>query len=153
KLLFVATGGCNGWRGRVGKMPTPSGHLVDEKGPSADLRLCNNRKVYVLLDANVSTNPKVQQAQRALRIELERRNCEVLVCALPAVDGANGPDDSIARRGDEPMANVLDSARPAVASYDYAGGRFELNDKGVYYIETGGDDENPKPPLWVCSPL
>jgi uncharacterized protein (DUF927 family) len=153
KLLAVATGGCYGWRGRIGKALTPSGKLVDEKGPSADLRVCNGRRVYVMLDANVSTSRDVQQAQVALVRELSSRDCTVLVSTIPTVDGVNGPDDYVGKCGDDALAQVLDSARPTVASCDYAGGRFELTDKGVIYIGPPDKEGNPKPPQWICSPL
>lgn len=153
KMLFVGMGGCYGWRGRIGKALMPSGHLVDEKGPSADLRVCDGRTVYVLLDSNAATSANVQQAQAALVRELASRNCTVLVCTLPTMDGINGPDDYLAACGDDSMAKVLDSAGPAVAGCDYGGGCFELADKGVSYTGPPDKEGNPKPPLWICSPL
>jgi putative DNA primase/helicase len=66
--------------------------------------------VYVLLDANVATNPKVKRAQSALMAELDKRNCDTLLCHLPEVDGVNGPDDYIAVCGDEAMARILANA-------------------------------------------
>ncbi len=109
--------------------------------------------MYVLLDANVSTNPKVQKAQRALVAELKKRNCEVLLCHLPAVDGVNGPDDYVAVCGDGAMAKVFTDARAATARCDYGGGYFELSDKGVSYIGPEDSDGNRKPPLVICAPL
>jgi hypothetical protein len=153
KLFAVGMGGCYGWRGRIGKAPTPSGHLVDERGPSADLWVCDGRTVYVLLDSNATTNANVQQAQAALVRELAGRNCTVLVCTLPTMDGVNGPDDYLGACGDESMVRVLDSARPAVASCDYGGGCFELTDQGVSYTGPPDKEGNPKPPLWICSPV
>lgn len=60
-VLPIATGGCWGWRGRIGKAMNSHGHGVDEVGPLPDLHRCDGRRVYVLLDANVATNPKVEQ--------------------------------------------------------------------------------------------
>jgi uncharacterized protein (DUF927 family) len=153
KLLAVATGGCWGWRGRIGKVENAYGERVDEKGPISDLSCCDGRKVYLLLDANVATNHKVQQARAALTRELKKRNSEVLLCNLPTLDGVNGPDDYIAVCGDEAMAKVFTDARAAIAKCDYGGGRFELTDKGVSYIGPEDKDGNPKPPLWICAPL
>jgi putative DNA primase/helicase len=110
ELLVVGLGGCWGWRGRIGKAENANGQRVDEVGPLPDLHYCDGRKVYVLLDSNISINSKVQQAQRALVYELLRRNCEVLICTLPRTPGVNGPDDYIAAFGDEAMAAVLASA-------------------------------------------
>src|SRR5271165_1087029 len=100
-LLAVGLGGCWGWRGRIGKAENSRGERVDENGPIPDLDSVNGRKVYVLLDYNAATNPQVQRAQSALVRELVKRNSEVLICALPAVDGVNGPDDFIGVCGDE----------------------------------------------------
>ncbi len=75
-----------------------------------DLDCTDGRTVYVLLDANLASNPKVQQAQTALVAELRKRNCEVLLCELPPMDGVNGPDDYIAVCGDDAMAQVLENA-------------------------------------------
>lgn len=114
-LLPVAMGGCWGWRGRIGKAENARGSRVDELGPIADLVCCNGRKMYVLLDANVATNPKVAQAQRALVAELRKRQCDTLLCDLPEVEGVNGPDDYIALCGDDAMARVLANARSEAA--------------------------------------
>lgn len=112
-LLAVGTGGCWGWRGRIGKVDNSHGERVDETGPISDLDCVNGRKVYVLLDANVVSNPKVQQARAALVRELAKRNCEVLLCDLPACNGVNGPDDYIGTRGDEAMMQVFADASPS----------------------------------------
>ena len=61
----------------------------------------------MLLDANVVSNLKVQQARAALVRELCTRNCEVFVCNVPTADGVNGPDDHIAAGGDGAMASRL----------------------------------------------
>jgi hypothetical protein len=109
-LLAVAMGGCWGWRGRIGKAQNSHGERVDEYGPVSDLSCVDGRKVYVLLDANAATNPKVQQARVALIRELMKRKCEVLACNLPITAGVNGPDDFIAVRGDSAMTEVFANA-------------------------------------------
>jgi hypothetical protein len=124
-LLAIAMGGDWGWRGRIGKLENPHGERVDELGPIPDLDCVNGRKVYVLLDANSATNPKVQQAQAALVRELLKRNSEVLVCRLPNVDGVNGPDDYIGLYGDDAMAVVLAESHPS-------GSRAAAGDRGMW---------------------
>ncbi len=109
-LLAVAMGGCWGWRGRIGKAQNSHGQQVDEHGPISDLSCVDGRKVYVLLDANAATNPRVQQARAALIRELMKRNCEVSACNLPITSGVNGPDDYIAVRGDSAMTEVFANA-------------------------------------------
>lgn len=124
-LLPVGLGGCWGWRGRIGKAEGIDGSRVDVTGPLPDLAVCDGRKVYVCLDANVATNSKVQAARAATVRELRKRGCNVLICNLPLVDGVNGPDDLIAVRGDDAMQAVFDGATAR--------------------IETGQDEEWPEP--------
>lgn len=82
-LLALGLGGCWGWRGCIGKEIAPDGERVDVKGPLPDLAVCNRRRVYVVLDANVVTNSLVAAAERALIAELYGRRCEVRVCRIP----------------------------------------------------------------------
>lgn len=103
KLVALALGGCWGWRGVVGKTIGSDGSRADVTGPLPDLDVCNGRKVFVCLDANVATNPKVRQAEKALVTLLAERGCEVRICRVPHLDNVNGPDDLIALHGDEAM--------------------------------------------------
>jgi Protein of unknown function (DUF3987)/Domain of unknown function (DUF3854) len=109
-ILPIGLGGCWGWKGRIGKVPNARGKSVDEMGPVPDLDCCDGRKVYVLLDANLATNPKVKNAWDALNRELHKRNCAVLLCKLPLIDGVNGPDDFIAVSDDDEMTKVFNHA-------------------------------------------
>lgn len=114
ELLAVAMGGCWGWRGRIGRAGNSSGQRVDELGALPELGICcNGRKVYVLLDCNVASNTRVEQARRALVDHLINQGADVSVADLPAVEGVNGPDDYISIAGDEGMHRVLELARPA----------------------------------------
>ncbi len=113
-ILAVALGGVYGWRGRIGKAESSTGERVDVLGPVSDLEACDGRTVYVLVDANVSTNPKVKAARNGLVKELRKRNCTVLVCNLPVVEGVNGPDDLIAVVGDEALSKVFSEAEGIV---------------------------------------
>jgi hypothetical protein len=121
-LLAVGVGGCWGWRGRIGKVENARGERVDETGPISDLNCVDGRKVYVLLDANVASNLKVQQARAALVREVKKRNSEVLLCNFPPVDGVNGPDDYIAVCGDEAMTKVFADASAWSEQCEYGGG-------------------------------
>lgn len=143
-LLPLGLGGCWGWRGRIGKVENARGERVDQTGPLPDLSYCDGRKVYVLLDSNVATNPKVQQARAALVAELGKRQCEVLLCNLPIADRVNGPDDLIAVYGDDALAEVFASAhgdqdRPAEYSDDALALKFtELYGNNFRYTATWG---------------
>jgi putative DNA primase/helicase len=108
-MLAVGLGGCWGWRGRIGKTENEKGARVDVTGAISDLSVCDGRTVFVLLDANAATNPKVQQARAALCKELSGR-CTVKVCTLPILEGVNGPDDYIGVSGDAAMSTVIADA-------------------------------------------
>ena len=114
KLLVVATGGCWGWRGKVGIEPGPRGGLQQVRGPVPDLRRINwsGRVVIILFDANSQTNLQVRAARRALAEELEARVASVRIANLPQVGGVNGPDDLIVESGDGAMWALLEAAQP-----------------------------------------
>ncbi len=106
-LLPVAMGGCWGWRGRIGKAESADGSRVDVLGPLPDLSVCDQRRVYVVMDANVAGNAKVRQAEKALAICLAEHKCDVQLRHLPQLDGVNGPDDLLAVRGDDALRMTL----------------------------------------------
>lgn len=116
KILPLALGGCWGWRGKIGKTPSPNGHLVDEEGPLPGLACARDgRRTYVLLDSNAAVNPKVQMARSALAQQLRKQRADVRILELPAAAGVNGPDDYIGASGDEAMANLFASAETGAA--------------------------------------
>ena len=118
QLLPIATGGCWGWRAKIGKVENSKGERVDETGPLPELGICSTgRKVYVLLDANCSSNPKVQAARTALVRQLLRQKSEPHVLELPAIEGVNGPDDYIGMAGDDAMARVFDSPPTEIGNW------------------------------------
>jgi Domain of unknown function (DUF3854) len=106
-LLALGMGGCWSWRGRIGKTEGADGSRVDITGPLPDLSVCDQRRVFVVMDANVAGNAKVRQAEKALAISLAERKCDVQIRHLPSFDDVNGPDDLIAIRGDDAMRSVL----------------------------------------------
>ena len=115
RLLPIATGGCWGWRGRIGKVENSRGERVDELGPLPELGICcSGRKVFVLLDANCARNPRVRQARKALVTQLIKQKADVHVLDLPTVEGVNGPDDYIGLCGDDSMARLLDNPAKAI---------------------------------------
>jgi hypothetical protein len=83
EILPLAMGGCWGWRQNNGE--------DKESTPLSDLDVCNDRTVYILLDANAATNIQVQAARDALTTELVKRNCTVLIGSLSSEKGVNGP--------------------------------------------------------------
>ena len=118
-LIPLGMGGCWGWRSqRARSRLAANGERVPVAGPLHDLNYGNDRRVYVLLDNNKATNPDVQHAESALSRELAKakRNCMILVCDLPRVDGVNGPDDYIGACGDEAMKAVFAAAHRPLQS-------------------------------------
>jgi putative DNA primase/helicase len=117
KILPVAMGGCWNWHGkRARSWLSPNGSYERVPGPIDDLNYCNNHTVYILLDANAATNPDVQRARTELIVELSKpeRNCTVLVCDLPQLEGVNGPDDLVALYEDSALERVFaDAYSPA----------------------------------------
>jgi uncharacterized protein (DUF927 family) len=154
KIVPIGMGGCYGYLGRIGKRITSNGDRIDEVGVLSDLDCVNGRRVYVLLDSNAESNPKVKKARNALVRELKQRDCKVLICHLPQIDGVNGPDDYISLCGDEAMAQVFATATAGRLTHDYDGGRFEVGEeRGVEYEPPPDKDGNSKTPLWLSSPL
>ncbi len=109
-VVPVGVGGCWGWRGTVGKVETPEGARADEKGPSPDLDRIGwqGRDVVIWFDANVTTNPKVQAAERALAHELSRRGARVRLARMPETPHVNGLDDYAAAHGADAAQAIAD---------------------------------------------
>jgi Domain of unknown function (DUF3854) len=114
RLLAIGLGGCWSWRGRIGKVEDEKGQRVDEVGALPDLAVCAGRQVFILLDANIQTNPSVQAAQRALGKELAKLKAQVRTIRLPQMAGINGPDDFIGQKGDQAFQALLESPAPNV---------------------------------------
>jgi hypothetical protein len=113
RMLVIGTGGCWGWRGRIGKTTDATGARVDEKGPLPDLARVawTDRTVAILFDANVATNAKVQAARRGLAKDLADRGARVQLAELPIEPQINGPDDFIGAHGDAALFGLIDQAK------------------------------------------
>jgi len=110
KYLFVAMGGCWGWRDK-------------EVGALADLDRFSGRKVHILLDSNVSSNQTVQKAELKLASHLATQvhAADVRCYRLPA--GINGPDDFLEAYKDWDFKLLFD--RPAEPWLDQIGESYE----------------------------
>ncbi|MBI2834771.1 MAG: DUF3631 domain-containing protein [Acidobacteria bacterium] len=113
--LVIATGGCWGWRGVIGKTIDANGARVDQRGPLPDFdRVAwTDRDVVILFDANSITNEQVQAARRVLAKELSARGAKVRIAELPIEDGINGPDDYAGKHGAAALFALIDAAKPA----------------------------------------
>jgi hypothetical protein len=119
-LLAIATGGCWGWRGVIGKTSDATGARVNQRGPLTDLDLLalSDRDAVILFDSNARSNPKVRCAIRDLAVELRRRGGRVRVGFLPPDEDVNGPDDYCGRYGYEALMALVDHAKRAPAPAD-----------------------------------
>src|SRR5207245_5843729 len=80
KILVLGTGGCWGWRGKVGIEIGPLGDRREMRGPLPDLGRINwssGRDTIICFDANCSTNRKVRVARRALAEEVAARGASL----------------------------------------------------------------------------
>jgi putative DNA primase/helicase len=116
RILPIATAGCWGHRGRVGKTETANGERVDEVGPLPDLAVCAGRRVYILFDANCASNPEVRAARLDLARELRKIKADIQVLELPATERVNGPDDYIGLMGDDAFFRLFDARTKAATT-------------------------------------
>jgi hypothetical protein len=111
RMLIIGTGGCWGWRGKVG-VKEDSREPINGVLPDFDRIAWEKRKSCILFDANARTNPKVQQARRNLGGELTNRKAEVFSITLPDIPSVNGPDDFVGLTSDTAMLRLLEAAKP-----------------------------------------
>ena len=74
---------------------------MDVRGPIPDLSRIewNERKVFIVFDANVHTNDSVKWARKGICRELTTRSAKVDFVNLPENCGVNGIDDLLAAWG------------------------------------------------------
>jgi AAA domain/Domain of unknown function (DUF3854) len=111
--LVIGTGGCWGWCGKTGIESKPNGSREESRGPLPDFDRISwlRRKVVILFDSNVNSNPEVQFAREALGWQLTRRGAKVYLVNIPEGGGVNGPDDFIEAHGDNAFVKLLKTAR------------------------------------------
>jgi len=121
RFLAVGLSGVWSFRGKIGKVPGPDGSARDEKGLIADLRRLtwSGRRVYIVFDANVHTNSKVNAARRHLTVELTRLGAQVYWVNLPKPRQGtliNGVDDLLAAWGPERVMDLFHQSESAPAN-------------------------------------
>jgi hypothetical protein len=122
RIIPVAIAGCFGWRGVTSIAPNESGERAAQKGLLPGLAaVCRGHRCYVLLDANVASNPHVQRGQDWLAETLleEKITNDVRVLNLPSSITAphwNGPDDFLSCHTDEDFHELFESAQRFQAS-------------------------------------
>ena len=112
-FLPIAIPGVWAWRGVNGKATSADGARVSTKGPIADLSKIDwrQRKVTILFDTNIRSNPQVQAARRALTQELRKRGAIIHWFDWPAnaPQETNGIDDLIGAWGIEKVSEALEA--------------------------------------------
>jgi hypothetical protein len=113
RWLSIGIPGVWNWRGKVGIEAGPAGERRPVKGVIADFDKITwrGRKVIVLFDRNVRTNPDVQAARWELTRELTRRGANVWWWNWPpsTPPEVNGVDDLTGLWGPEQVLQIWDS--------------------------------------------
>jgi hypothetical protein len=111
-IIAVATGGCWGFRGTIGKTVSIDGDREDEKGPLEEIELATGRRAFICLDANVETNKSVAAARKNFVHVLQKIASEVWTMDMPTGSPAiNGPDDLLgSHNGDAKFKAILGAA-------------------------------------------
>jgi hypothetical protein len=111
-VIAVATGGCWGFRGTIGKTVSINGDREDDKGPLEELDLAKGRRAYICLDANVETNKGVAAARKHFIQVLQKIASEIWTMNMPTGSPAiNGPDNLLGSYdGDAKFKAILEAA-------------------------------------------
>jgi hypothetical protein len=113
RFIPIAIAGVWNWRGTTGKTGGPKGERLNFTGPINDLNkiVWNGRTVFILFDANVTTNDSVKWARKGISRVLAGRRAIVRCITLPEDCGVNGVDDLLYAWG---PARVWSCSRRAV---------------------------------------
>lgn len=140
---FVPIGifGVWNWRGTVGKTGGPKGERLDVKGPITDLNRIawEGRTVYVLFDANVSTNDSVKWARKGLHRELTSRRAKVRCINMPEGCGVNGVDDLLYAWGPDRVLELFEQAPATSTLHVIAPPQFRARPEGMFRVTTRGE--------------
>jgi hypothetical protein len=123
KFLAIGLSGVWNFRGTVGKTTNASGGRQDVKGliPDFDLMEWKKRKVFILFDADVKENEKVQYARQTLSRTLSKElGADVFIADCPDLIGCKGIDDVLGKIEREQNADeavkklneILEAASP-----------------------------------------
>lgn len=142
RWLPIGVAGVWNWRGRVGIEPGPNGERRPVKGtiPDFDRVAWKGRRVVIVFDQNVRSNPQVQAARWELTRELRRRGARVLWFDWPPNVPAevNGIDDLIGCWGRDRVLELLcseSSVREAPHSLTDCERCFERLDEDRYRLD------------------
>lgn len=136
RFIPIALAGVWNWRGRVGKANGPQGERIDLKGPIPDLNRIawNDRKVFIIFDANVHTNDSVKWARKGIARELAARGAEVDFINLPEDCGVNGVDDLLAAWGPTRVLELFEKPIPAASMEIVLPPQFHTRAEGMFRV-------------------
>lgn len=141
RWLSVGIGGVWNWRGRTGTETGPNGERLPVTGAIQDLNLLawRGRRVVIVFDTNVRSNPQVQAARWELTRELRRRGARVNWFHWPrgVPESVNGVDDLVGAWGRDRVLEVLESGavREAPQSLTDCERFFERADEDRFRLE------------------
>ena len=109
KMIFIATGGCWGWRRTVGRVETRGAGYKSVTGPSPDLDLIRwgDRDAIILFDSNAAVKFEIDMARHVFAKHLGTLNAKVLLAEVPVIAGVNGPDDFVAISTDDEVGKRI----------------------------------------------
>jgi hypothetical protein len=141
RFVPVATAGVWNWRGVTGKASTARGERIDVKGPIADLSRISweQREVFILFDANVTSNEQVEWARTGIARELTKRKATVKFINLPDDCGVNGVDDLLAIWGAAKVLELFNSPTAAAQLQVVPTPQFEPRPTGLYRTVQRGE--------------
>jgi hypothetical protein len=117
--LVVGVSGVWSWRTAIkGHQPDGSlGKIGSKSIEDLDAITWTGRRVVIMFDSDVLSNPDVRRAERTLARELESRGAIVSYARIPAGPKGEktGADDLLAAAGDDAMAAIIESAQSALA--------------------------------------
>ena len=144
RFIPVAIAGAWNWRGRVGKTGGPKGERIDVKGPIADLNRIpwGGRTVFIVFDADVSTNESVNWARKELSRELTGRDAVLKLVNLPQEQGANGIDELLVAWGPNRVLDLFEAAVSGARLEIVIPPQFKSRAEGMFRIAIQGDRQS-----------
>jgi hypothetical protein len=141
RFVAIAIPGVWNWRGVVGKTGGPNGERLDVKGPINDLNLItwSGRTVFIIFDANVSSNESVGWARSGLAREITSRHAVVKFINLPPDCGVNGVDDLLGAWGPERVLELFEKAVDGKRLSVNVSPTYHQRSEGIFRSTTQGD--------------
>jgi hypothetical protein len=141
RFIPIAIAGVWNWRGTTGKTGGPKGERLNITGPINDLNkiVWNGRTVFILFDANVSTNDSVKWARKGISRELAGRRAIVRCITLPEDCGVNGVDDLLHAWGPGRVLELFEKTTSEPILQVVQPPQFQSRSQGMFRIKSTGE--------------